>query len=87
MEDITVSRFLYVLKLENDKYYIGSTYNLNFRYAQHCQGRGAKWTKLNKPIGIIEVITNIQTTENELTLQYIDKYGKPNVRGGSFCQV
>jgi len=82
-----VSRFLYVLKLENDKYYIGSTYNLNFRYAQHCQGRGAKWTKLNKPIGIIEVITNIQTTENELTLQYIDKYGKPNVRGGSFCQV
>lgn len=87
MEDITVSRLLYVLKLENEKYYIGSTYNLNFRYAQHCQGRGARWTKLHKPVGIVEVVVDIQMTENQLTDKYIEKYGKWNVRGGSFCQV
>jgi hypothetical protein len=88
MEPITVEPLLYVLKLENEKYYIGITYNLNFRYAQHCQGHGARWTKLHKPIGIVEVRVNASLgLENLITDEYINKYGKEHVRGGSWCQV
>ena len=88
MEPITVEPLLYVLKLENEKYYVGITYNLNFRYAQHCQGHGAKWTKLHKPVGITEVRTQATLgSENEVVHEYMTKYGKANVRGGSYCQV
>ena len=87
MEPVVVSPLLYVLKLENDKYYIGSTYNLNFRFAQHMQNQGSKWTKLHKPISIVEVITDLsKTSENDLTRSYMNRYGKDNVRGGSYCQ-
>jgi predicted GIY-YIG superfamily endonuclease len=88
MEPIIVWPLIYVLKLENNKYYVGSTYNLNFRYAQHFCGAGAKWTKINKPISIEAVFPNAQKgLENKVTLEYIEKYGKDNVRGGSYCQV
>jgi predicted GIY-YIG superfamily endonuclease len=88
MEPITVEPLLYVLKLENEKYYVGVTYNLNFRYAQHIQGHGARWTKLHKPVGITEVRTQGSTSlENLVTLEYIDKYGKENVRGGSYTSI
>jgi predicted GIY-YIG superfamily endonuclease len=88
MDPITVSPLLYVLKLENEKYYVGITYNLNFRYAQHCQGSGAKWTKLHKPISIVEVRVNATFgSENEVVHEYMNIHGKQNVRGGSYCQI
>ena len=88
MEPVTVSPLLYVLKLENNKYYVGTTYNLNIRYAQHLQGHGAKWTRLHKPISIIEVrIPATSGLENSVVKEYFDKFGKENVRGGSWCQV
>lgn len=54
MIPITVLPIIYVLKLENDKFYIGITYNLNFRFAQHLAGEGSNWTALHKPIKIHE---------------------------------
>jgi predicted GIY-YIG superfamily endonuclease len=39
----------YVLKLEEDKWYVGLTTNLNQRLTQHFTGDGAKWTQLFKP--------------------------------------
>eukprot|EP01050_Picozoa_sp_SAG11_P060222 SAG11_NODE_39463_length_231_cov_17.378788_1_plen_38_part_10 len=35
MKGIVIEPVVYVLKLENDKYYVGITYNFNLRYAQH----------------------------------------------------
>jgi len=88
MEPITVCALVYVLKLENDRYYIGSTYNLNFRYAQHCGGQGAQYTRCHKPISIEAVFPNAEKgLENKVTREYMEKYGKDNVRGGSYCQV
>lgn len=45
---------LYVLKLENDKWYIGITSKTpEERYWQHKNGYlAAKWTKKYKPLGI-----------------------------------
>lgn len=89
MEPVIVSPMIYVLKCEEDKIYVGATYNLNLRIAQHIAGSGAKWTRLYKPKKIIEVIHEGITskTENEVTLRYKELYGSENVRGGSYCRV
>ena len=89
MEPIILNPLVYVLALENDKIYVGSTYNFNIRIAQHIAGTGAKWTKLHKPVKVIEIIhTGISSkTENETTLRYKTLYGDDNVRGGSYCKI
>ena len=87
MQSVTISPFVYVLQLEQNNYYIGITMNLNMRWAQHCDGNGAGFTKLYKPIKILEVFPNGSLQmENEITLQYMEKYGKDHVRGGSYCK-
>lgn len=36
---------IYILELENNKYYIGKTTNSNFRLKQHYNSDGSVWTK------------------------------------------
>lgn len=88
MKPILVYPLIYVLELEEAKWYIGITTNLNYRWAQHLAGDGAKWTRLYKPKRIVEVyVENCdEKLENEVTQQYIEKYGKENVRGGSWTK-
>ena len=46
---------LYVLKLVKNKYYVGITCkNVHVRVSQHKNGKGAAWTKLYKPVNVIE---------------------------------
>jgi predicted GIY-YIG superfamily endonuclease len=89
IKPILINPILYVLQLENNKYYIGITMNLNMRIAQHFSGEGSKWTKLHKPITIVEIqIKNItEQLENEITLFYMRKYGWQSVRGGSYTKI
>ncbi len=88
MEPIIVHPCVYVLKLEDDCWYVGITYNLNIRMAQHWGGSGAKWTRLHKPLSIVEVVyPAVKATENEVTKQYFERYGKERVRGGSWCRI
>ena len=84
MKPVLVYPLIYVLELEEEKYYVGITTNLNFRWAQHISGDGAKWTRLYKPKRIVEIHTeNCDTAkENEITQRLCEKYGKENVRGG-----
>ena len=89
MEPVLVSPALYVLRLENDNYYVGMSYNLNFRFAQHWQGKGAKWTKLHKPLEVIRIIYPAleENIENKITLEYIALYGADRVKGGTYCRI
>lgn len=88
MDPITVESCTYVLELENGMYYVGSSYNLNFRYAQHISGHGSGWTKLHKPKGIVKVIIpGSLAIENDITREYMTQHGKEKVRGGSYCKV
>lgn len=83
--------WMYVLKLEGGKYYVGVTSKTpHFRFNQHKKGfAGASWTKLHKPIRIYDtkdlgMITYAaaQKFENKVVDRYIKKYGINNVRGG-----
>ena len=84
--------FVYILKLQGgDRYYIGSTRNLEERLQSHisADGYGAKYTLAHPVIDIVDV----KPTDNPLVLEkavyvfYALKYGWENVRGSSWCQV
>jgi hypothetical protein len=73
------------MQLQNDKYYIGKTSNPHFRFDNHFAHNGSEWTKLYKPIKILELIPNCDDyDEDKYTYKYMDKYGIDNVRGGSY---
>ena len=83
--------WLYVLKQEQGKYYVGITsLTPEARFKQHLNGfLGAEWTKAYKPIKIIQEVDLGVTTyekaevyENKVTRKYIKEYGFNNVRGG-----
>lgn len=76
---------VYVLLLQYNKYYIGKSKNVSLRLQQHNNGNGSEWTKVYKPIKIIETINN--GNEDTITIHYMKKYGIENVRGGSFCNI
>jgi len=78
---------LYVLELENSKYYVGKTDKLDFRLNDHFDSNGSMWTKKYSPKKIVQIVPNCSKyDEDKYTLKYMKKYGIGNVRGGSFCK-
>jgi len=79
---------IYILRLEEEKYYVGKTNNPEFRLDSHFNANGSEWTKLYKPINIVEIKNNCDDyDEDKYTIIYMNKYGINNVRGGSFVSV
>jgi len=82
---MVLSPTVYVLELEQGNYYVGITYSLNVRLAQHWSGSGAKWTRLHRPIRVVEVLYPATVLdENETTKKYMEQYGYDRVRGGVY---
>ena len=79
---------IYILQLNNDKYYVGKTNKLlNDRYQEHLDGIGSFWTKKYKPLSIIKQIENSSPfDEDRYVKEYMSIYGIENVRGGSYNQ-
>ena len=80
---------VYILKLTNNKYYVGQTdRTIGERFQEHLNGTGSEWTKKYKPISILDVIPNADSYEEDRqTKIYMDKYGIDNVRGGSYISI
>ena len=79
---------IYVLRLMHGKYYVGKTNDPASRIRSHFQGYGSAWTQLHHPIGIVEIRENVSNlAENDITLEYMNRYGVSNVRGGSYCNI
>ena len=80
--------FIYVLKLQKNKYYIGKTSNPTFRLESHFNSSGSEWTKAYPPIEVEHIYKDCDDfDENKYTLKYMDKYGDRNVRGGTYCRI
>lgn len=79
---------LYVLQLEDDKWYVGKTDDLAKRFEEHKAGKGSEWTRLYNPIRIAETqsIASVHDETNK-TKDLMKKYGIDNVRGGAYCQT
>lgn len=79
---------VYVLQLANNKYYVGKTTDVMKRFNEHKSGSGSAWTKLHTPKKILECRPlNNDHDENNLTKDYMKKYGIENVRGGAYTQT
>jgi predicted GIY-YIG superfamily endonuclease len=47
--------YIYILKLEGGKYYVGKTNNVDQRLQQHFDGTfGSAWTRLHRPIALFD---------------------------------
>lgn len=80
--------FIYILKLQQEKYYVGKTTSPSFRLESHFNANGSAWTKKYAPIKLLELIPDKDPyDEDKYTKIYMDRYGIDNVRGGSFVQV
>lgn len=77
-----------MLQCEKGKYYVGKTSDVMRRFEEHKSGKGSAWTTKYKPTKLIEcrVITSPHD-ENNVTKDYMKKYGIDNVRGAGYCQV
>lgn len=86
-ESLQGSLVVYVLKLENGKYYVGETRDMIRRFQQHLGDTGAAWTKIHKPIELLDFWEKEnKSDENTTTIQYMVEYGIDNVRGGLYCK-
>jgi predicted GIY-YIG superfamily endonuclease len=83
--------WLYVLKLEHGKFYVGiTTKTPEIRFREHLKGiRPAYWTRKYKPITIIDAKhlgmvpkAQAEAYENKVTREYMKKKGINSVRGG-----
>lgn len=86
--------YIYCIKLENNKYYVGRTNNIERRMNEHLNNNGSEWTKIHKPImeeGKIAIDFIIQTDdpfdEDKHVKKCMAAYGIDNVRGGSYSQI
>lgn len=95
-KESTLLCYIYILELEQNKFYVGkSTKPLN-RTGEHIASHlfnsttsaGAAWTGMYNPIRILEVIKSYdEFDEDRYTLKYMKEKGIDNVRGGSFCEL
>jgi predicted GIY-YIG superfamily endonuclease len=85
---------LYALRLEDNCWYIGQSWDVEQRFKRHVKGKGARWTKLHMPIEVAEIRdtkvridSEAAKLEDSMTLEYATRYGVEVVRGGGYCQA
>ena len=86
--------YLYVLKLECGKYYVGIAVDSFQRISDHIKGRGPKWTRKYKFKECLKVIylgeisyKKAKRKENLVTKKLMKKFGVENVRGGRWYEM
>lgn len=88
--------WLYVLRCEHDKWYVGiTTKTPEERFVEHHDNiRGAAWTREHKPIELFDTRSlgmvsekRAKFAENRAVRKYIRRYGLDNVRGGDLSQA
>ena len=79
---------IYVLKLQNNKYYVGYSKNSASRIRSHFEGTsGVEWVQKNPPIQCLDVYEGTLLMEQSKTEEMMCEYGIDNVRGGAFTLV
>ena len=79
---------IYIIKCHQGKYYVGKSRNYEQRIVAHFEGSGSEWTKLHKPIEIIETHPNCDDyDEDKYVIKTMKEHGIDNVRGGTFSQI
>ena len=87
-EEVDNNLTLYVLELDNNKYYVGTMINLQNKMDELSSGLGSEWTNIYKPKKFIETICYVnKNCEDIFVKKYMKLFGVDNVRGGSYNEV
>lgn len=65
--------FVYILLTQNDTLYCGYTDNVEKRFNEHLSGKGAKYTRANKPVKIVyqkEFLTKSEALKEEYRIKH-----------------
>lgn len=77
--------YIYILSLQENKYYVGKSNNPVARIKQHAEGYGSQWCKKYLPIIKYDVHPNCSSyDEDKYVKMLMEEKGIPNVRGGSY---
>ncbi|GAA4327174.1 hypothetical protein GCM10023115_25000 [Pontixanthobacter gangjinensis] len=83
--------YLYVLKLKNDKIYIGRSSTVLKSIRRHCYTNKSTWTSKFFPTDLLEIIEDQdkgnghpRPFQNSIVYKYMRVYGWQNVRGGIY---
>lgn len=83
--------YTYVLLLQNENIYVGSTNHLYLRLMEHfCEAeRSSQWVRLHGPIiRVLEVVRNSKADdETYKTFEYMTLFGWKSVRGAAWCKI
>jgi len=87
MKILMSSFVVYLLRLEQGKYYVGRTDNMENRWRAHKTGKGSLWTKKYRPLEILNTYQSKNPfEEDKYTKECMALYGIDNVRGGSYVR-
>ena len=76
---------IYILKLRDNKWYVGYSKYSTIRIREHFTDRAVSWTHTHKPTEIAHHYRQApKEYEDEITLELMKLYGVPNVRGGKW---
>ncbi len=79
---------IFVLKLKNNKYFVGNTKEEKFILEEHFKSSDFEWTQKYEPICVQEIIKNIDFSDiNKYVFEYMAEYGVINVRGGDYSNI
>ena len=82
------SEKIYILELEDSKYYVGRTNDVQRRIEEHIKGIGSMWTKKHKVLKLLKVIENCNSFDEDKYVKMLMKeHGIANVRGGAYSQI
>lgn len=80
--------YIYVLKLEEEKYYVGKTsQHVTLQLDEHMKGLVSAWTQKYAPLSVADIKTGDDFDEDKYVLKCMEQYGIDNVRGGSFSNM
>lgn len=81
--------YIFVLKLEDEKYYIGCCNTPDRDIKNYLNGNSSsEWTRKYKPIKVLEMISPCDIFDTDKhTKRYMGIYGVNNVRGGAYQDI
>ena len=89
IEEDVPSISVYVLQLEQGKYYVGSTHKtIDEQFSDECSEKGSPYTQMYHPMSIVSRMENVDVSEEDKQVKrYMVMHGIDNVRGGSYSQI
>ena len=80
---------VYLLKLVQDKWYVGTTpkWRKDIRYDEHTRGIGSQWTSRYPPINVVDTWDydskkEAYQAEDDKCCEYLNRFGIDSCRGG-----